>query len=118
MKAIVAHTTGLGACHRSCSSTVASTVITSVVITVIQNTMASVGAVMRVRRSCCVPNAHTAADTSMPAAAQGRPVMRPSSCHSSSATPSAAAATPSSCRDDRRWPNSATPHRAENTGIV
>ena len=109
---------GGGAIQRSCSNATASTLIASVVASVIQNTSAIVGAAMRVRRSCWVPSAQTAAETSMPSAAQGLPAIAPSSCHSNSATPSAAAATPAHWRTLRRWPNSATPMTAEKIGIV
>lgn len=104
--------------HCARSNAIDSSVITSVVASVIQNTIAIVGALMRVRRSCCVPSAHTAAAISMPHAAHGLPDIAPSSCHSSSATPIAAAATPAHWRALRRWPNNAMPTIAEKIGIV
>ena len=107
-----------GARHRSCSSRAASSVITRVVATVIHQVSAAVDAATWVRRSCWVPSAQTAAASSMPNAPHGRPAIVPSSCHSSSATPTAAAITPTSWRAASRSPNKARPHSAEKIGIV
>ena len=73
---------------------------------------------MRVRRVCCVPMAQVAAASSIMATPMGLPVSVVISCHSSSTTPSAAAATPPQARAGRRWPYQNAPITAENTGMV
>ena len=115
---MAAHCAGLGASHWPRSNSSASVDIHSVVATVIQKLIASVGAAMRVRRISCVPTAQVAAATSIIATPSGRPERVVISCHSSSTTPSAAAATPAQARVTSRWPNHRAPITAENTGMV
>ncbi len=104
--------------QRSRSNSVVATVIASVVRSVIQKTIASVGATIVVRRICCVPSAQTAAATSMPMAASGRPASVWNSCQSRSETPSAAQTMPATWRGFSRSPKTATPQSAEKIGIV
>ena len=73
---------------------------------------------MVVRRIIWVPTAQVAAATSIRATPSGRPLRVVNSCHSSSTTPSAAAATPPQARNGRRCPNHTAPSTAENTGMV
>ena len=87
-------------------------------VTVSQNEMARVGEGMRVRRIIWVPSAQVAAATSIMATPSGLPERLVISCHSSSTTPSAAAATPPQARLCSRWPNHQAPTSAENTGMV
>ena len=109
---------GVGQTQASRSNTTASSVIHKAVNSVIQNDSASVGCGMRVRRISCVPTAQVAAATSIIATPSGLPERLVISCHSSSTTPSAAAATPPQARLCSRWPNHQAPTSAENTGMV
>src|SRR6186713_1045535 len=95
-----------------------STVSMTAVITVIQNEIVSVAAAMVVLRSCCVPSAHTAAATSAHTTPSGRPDRLVNSYQSSSATPSAAAATPSQLRGLSLAPKNQAPSSAEKIGMV
>ena len=92
--------------------------MTPVVRAVIQNEIASVGTGSVVRRNMRVPTAQVAAAVSIISTPSGLPANWLISCHSSSATPSAAAATPVQARAASRSPNHNAPITAEKIGMV
>ncbi|MCY1562670.1 hypothetical protein D9M68_1001050 [compost metagenome] len=110
--------TASGAAHSCRSNRMDSTPITTAVSAIIQNEMVSVGTSILVRRSSWVPSAQVAAENSASSTPSGRPASCVSSCHSSRATPSAAALTPSQPRRASAAWNSSEPITAEKIGMV
>ena len=105
----------------SCSNVTVNTVntvITTQANTVIQNEIAKVGVSILVRRSSCVPSAQVAAAVKAKATPRGFPLKPIISCHSSSATPNAAAATPSQLRLVMTLAKKIAPKTAEKIGMV
>jgi len=95
-----------------------SAVITMQAKTVIQNEIAKVGVSILVRRSSWVPSAQVAAAVNAKATPRGFPLKPIISCHSSSDTPKAAAATPSQLRLVMTLAKNSAPKIAEKIGMV